>query len=119
MNQNAALLKRSVNQVKGLINVLKHVSIKDNEGTKVWFIDIDKIFTDKNFKIMYLSFENLEKVIRNGQFQKIPDPKLFMAGVTYYGTSKRSTKFEYEKNVFLPKTKISFSRFKSTLVLIK
>lgn len=49
---------------------------------KAWFIEIDKIFTEKNLKIFYLPFATLDKVLRTLSFKKLPDPKYYLVGIS-------------------------------------
>ena len=84
--------KLSKNYQKGIFSILKNLKIKKEEKRKIWFIEIDKIFKEKNLKIFYLPFENLEKLIHEKDFIKMPDPKKYLIGLTHY--------FENEKKIF-------------------
>lgn len=113
------LSKQPINKIQKALDIVRNLAIKESEEHKIWFLDIEKMFEDKKLKIMYLSFENLDKVMKSGQFQKIPDPADCLAGVTYRPPLKDSIRYKLSKNGFLPKTKLSFSKFKATLKFAK
>ena len=92
INFEILLTKLSRNYQKGIFSILKNLKIKNSEKKKIWFIEIDKIFKEKNLKIFYLPFENLEKLIYNKDFLKMPDPKKYIIGLTHFYEKKENLK---------------------------
>ena len=66
-----------------MATVLKNLTVKPSEHKKIWFIEIDKMFQEKNLKIFHLPLESLEKIIIKKEFGKFPDPIQYFAGFTY------------------------------------
>ena len=60
------------------------------EKEKAWFIEVNKLFEEKNLKIFYLPLSNLQKILTSQQYQKIPDPTEYFVGVTYLSETKNS-----------------------------
>ena len=102
-----------------MINIIKKLEIKNQEAAKIWFINIDKICESKNAKILYLSFENMTKIMNSGKFEKMPDPLFFMSGVTYQSFANRYLDIDTDRNFFSRNRKLSFARFKPTHMLFK
>jgi len=67
--------------------VLKNLKPKENEDEKAWFIEIDKVFQEKNLKIFYLPLISLKKLLISQQFSKLPDPKDYFIGLTYLSSN--------------------------------
>ena len=68
--------------MKNIAKILKELEIKEDEEKKVWFIDLSRLFKQKNLSIFYIPFTTFQKIIHNGQFQKIPDPTKYIIGLT-------------------------------------
>ena len=83
VNQTSGFAKLSLNRIKGMIAVLKNLTPKTSEQEKVWFIEIDKIFQEKNLKIFYLPMASLHKLLVNQNFGKLPDPLHYFVGLTF------------------------------------
>jgi hypothetical protein len=82
LNSESGFSKISFPQIKGVLSILRGLVVKDDEHHKAWFIEVDKIFQEKNLRIFYMPFVSLEKIVKTRNFTKIPDPTLFLVGVT-------------------------------------
>ena len=83
INQQTSFAQMTPHSLKAVITVLQGLAIKENEESKTWFIEIKKVFTEKNLKILYLPFSSLKKIIFNSQFHRIPDPVDFLIGLSF------------------------------------
>lgn len=86
VNQSIGFSKLSMPRIKGMITVLKNLTPGVAEREKVWFIEIAKIFQEKNLKIFYLPLASLQKLLVTKQFNKLPDPMEYFVGITYQPT---------------------------------
>lgn len=82
LNSESSFSKISLPQIKGVLSILRGLAVKDDEHHKAWFIEVDKIFQEKNLRIFYMPFVSLEKIVKTRNFTKIPDPTQFLVGIT-------------------------------------
>ena len=82
LNESSSLANISINQLKGVLSVIKNLKVKEEEIQKSWFIETAKIFQEKSLRIFYMPFSTLEKIIKSKSFLKIPDPKFYLIGVS-------------------------------------
>lgn len=74
VNVESGLQNLNVNQTKGIISVLAKLPVKREEKNKIWFISLTKIFEEKNLKMFYLPFQQIQTIVESNQYDKIPDP---------------------------------------------
>lgn len=104
LNESSSLANISINQLKGVLSVIKNLKVKEEEIQKSWFIETAKIFQEKSLRIFYMPFSTLEKIIKSKSFLKIPDPKFYLIGV-----SQNEKGFvEYEKIKLQEQAKTNF-----------
>lgn len=89
--------------------MLKNLGSKPNECKKAWFIEIDKIFQEKNLKIFYLPVSALHKLIASKSYVKLPDPTEYMVGLSFM-VSRQEETFD----VFKPDESVIQTRKTST-----
>ena len=82
INPETIFPKLSLTEMRSVSKLLKELKIKENEEKKVWFIDLSRLFKEKNLSIFYIPFSTFQKIIHSGKFQKIPDPIKYIIGVT-------------------------------------
>lgn len=79
---------------------MRELPITREEARKAWFIDISKMFHEKNLKIFYLPFASLDKLVRTKTFTKIPDPNEYLVGVSFnhlFNSPSPDSAREYQK----------------------
>ena len=102
VNQASGFAKLSVARIKGMVTVLKNLSPKASEKEKVWFIEIDKVFQEKNLKIFYLPLNSLKKLLATKQFGKLPDPLDYFVGITcLFSDNNPNTRKKIENKIQL------------------
>lgn len=102
LNETSAFANISINQLKGVLSVIKNLKVKEEESQKSWFIETAKIFQEKSLRIFYMPFSTLEKIIKSKSFLKIPDPRFYLVGVSQIETGFA----EFEKIKAQPKTSL-------------
>ena len=112
LNQETSLSKLSLSEFKNVTKVLNHLTIEKEDESKGWFIQTDKLFKEKNLRIFNVSFEKLKKIIMAEQFEKLPDPRYFLIGVTYVPRVNKGDILKQLKESIRSKN-ISFSSFSS------
>lgn len=95
INQEAAFSKISINQFKGVLSIVKGLKMKEDEDKKAWFIEISRIFQERNLRIFYMPFLTLEKIVKTRSFLKMPDPQTYLVGISQNDASFES--FERQK----------------------
>lgn len=76
------------------------------EKKKIWFIEIDKMFQEKNLKILYLPVLSLEKLLRYQECFKIPDPLNYFAGFAIMPNNNSRPELNTQKDLmFVNKNK--------------
>lgn len=99
-----------------MITVLKNLTPKVSEKKKVWFIEIEKVFQEKNLKIFYLPMPALYRLIVNRQFIKLPDPISYFVGITYFPKENSVVDLNKKKEVQLKSRENSISNTKISLM---
>lgn len=118
VNQSASFERLSLSKLRNTIKILKNVGSRSAESRKAWFIEIDKIFEEKNLKIFYLPVSALQKVIASRTYTKLPDPKKYLIGLSFLppGHESRSDIFRPEESAVHTR-KTSTSRNRAALQL--
>lgn len=111
INQQTTFDKLELKEVCRVSKVLKTLGLARNEEQKAWFIEIDKIFKEKNLKIFYIPFKTLLNIFSKGKFHKLPDPRNFLVGVTFK-TQERKTRLFEQFGKLAQLNKVSFSNYK-------
>ena len=110
VNQESSFTQISISQFKGVLSIIKNLKVKEDEDQKAWFIEIAKIFQEKNLRIFYMPFATLEKIMTSKSFAKVPDPKIFLVGVSFC----QSGLVNYEKSKKEKDTKSNFKIYNIT-----
>ena len=118
VNQATSFGRLSLPKLRNTIKVLKNLGSRASERKKAWFIEIDKIFQEKNLKIFYLPLSTLHKLISAKTYAKLPDPVEFLVGLSFVlpGRDSRSDMYQAEDSVVQTR-KTSTSRNKAPLRL--
>jgi len=118
VNQSASFGRLSLPKLRNTIKVLKNLGSRSTECRKAWFIEIDKIFAEKNLKIFYLPMSALQKLIASKAYAKLPDPSQYLVGLSFLppGHQSRSELFKPNDSALQPR-KTSTSRNKGALKL--
>lgn len=81
LNPATGLSLLSPTQLRNLVGILQALPPKADEEQKVWFLEIDRMFHDKNLRIFYMPLRTLQKHIVSRAYEKIPDPRRCLIGL--------------------------------------